>query len=106
MFYDILGYIYLIFKNESDIQLIFTTNNKFVFDIKDKYNEKYIDNDQIYEIIKHKNNTISAIRNILRNDKVFSRSIELEDSIKDKFTYNMFKYMQEFHENQNDNNLK
>ena len=106
MFYDILGYIYLIFKNESDIQLIFTTNNKFVFDIKDKYNEKYIDNDQIYELTKYKNNTISAIRNILRNDKVFSRSIELEDSIKDKFVYNMFKYMQEFHENQNDNNLK
>ena len=51
--------------------------------------EKYIDNDQIYELTKYKNNTISAIRNILRNDKVFSRSIELEDSIKDKFIYNM-----------------
>ena len=106
LFYDILEYIYIIFKGYDDIQLIFTTNNKFVFDIKDKYNEKYIDNDQIYELTKYKNNTISAIRNILRNDKVFSRSIELEDSIKDKFVYNMFKYMQEFHENQNDNNLK
>ena len=82
--------------------MIFTTNNKFVFDIKDKYNEKYIDNDQIYELTKYKNNTISAIRNILRNDKVFSRSIELEDSIKDKFIYNMFKYMQEFQQHRQD----
>ena len=33
-FYDILEYIYLIFKNESGIQLIFTTNNKYVFRYK------------------------------------------------------------------------
>lgn len=103
LFYDILEYIYSIFKSDKDIQLIFTTNNKFVFDIKDKCNEKYIDNDQIYELTKQKNNTISAIRNILRNDKLFSRSIELEDSIENnKFIYNMFKYMQEFHKYKQD----
>lgn len=96
---DIIEYIYKYFSIDLPVQLIFTTNNKYIFDLKDKNQERYIDNDQICVLTK-KISSINVEKNNVRYDKIFSKAYKLCDvnefeNFNELLSYNIIKKIEE-----------
>lgn len=87
--FDLLKYIFMIFSTKEQIQLFFTTNNKYIFDIRYNDNTRLIDIEQIYIIEKNIFKTILK-NNMIRYDKLFSKYYDIPESEKYEDLSNYF----------------